>query len=171
MTTQRRSYETGHQPKCLVIVDDTAEWDRVFATNVRGPMMLSREVGRQMLARGAEVDAMLVANPPQDPNSRISLGEATPFLVAASRGHTEVMRLLAAKGADANARTVDGSTALLMTALYRSGRQADALRAVDRTRPARGFLGRNRQKSGGVFQRRYILVRIAGGTSHGVYRL
>ncbi|OIQ71796.1 hypothetical protein GALL_465860 [mine drainage metagenome] len=28
MTTQRRSYETGHQPKCLVIVDDTAEWDR-----------------------------------------------------------------------------------------------------------------------------------------------
>mgnify|MGYP000673938722 CR=1 FL=1 len=28
MTTQRRSYETGHQPKCLVIVDDSAEWDR-----------------------------------------------------------------------------------------------------------------------------------------------
>ncbi|MGC2810331.1 MAG: universal stress protein [Bradyrhizobium sp.] len=28
MTTQRRSYETGHRPKCLVIVDDTAEWDR-----------------------------------------------------------------------------------------------------------------------------------------------
>src|ERR1700734_3096295 len=28
MTTQRRSYDTGHKPKCLVIVDDTAEWDR-----------------------------------------------------------------------------------------------------------------------------------------------
>src|ERR1700730_18055662 len=28
MTTQRRSYETGHKQKCLVIVDDTAEWDR-----------------------------------------------------------------------------------------------------------------------------------------------
>jgi nucleotide-binding universal stress UspA family protein len=28
MTTQRQSYETGHKPKCLVIVDDTAEWDR-----------------------------------------------------------------------------------------------------------------------------------------------
>jgi nucleotide-binding universal stress UspA family protein len=28
MTTQRRSYETGHKPKCLVIVDDTTEWDR-----------------------------------------------------------------------------------------------------------------------------------------------
>jgi nucleotide-binding universal stress UspA family protein len=28
MTTQRRSYEAGHRPKCLVVVDDTAEWDR-----------------------------------------------------------------------------------------------------------------------------------------------
>jgi nucleotide-binding universal stress UspA family protein len=28
MTSQRRSYETGHRPKCLVIVDDTTEWDR-----------------------------------------------------------------------------------------------------------------------------------------------
>src|SRR6185312_5416849 len=28
MSTQRRSYETGHKPKCLVIVDDSAEWDR-----------------------------------------------------------------------------------------------------------------------------------------------
>jgi nucleotide-binding universal stress UspA family protein len=28
MTTQRQSYETGHTPKCLVIVDDTAEGDR-----------------------------------------------------------------------------------------------------------------------------------------------
>jgi len=28
MSTQRRSYETGHKPKCLVIVDDSTEWDR-----------------------------------------------------------------------------------------------------------------------------------------------
>jgi nucleotide-binding universal stress UspA family protein len=28
MTSQRRSYEAGHKPKCLVIVDETAEWDR-----------------------------------------------------------------------------------------------------------------------------------------------
>ncbi|WP_298113055.1 universal stress protein [Bradyrhizobium sp.] len=28
MVTQRRSYETGHKPKCLVIVDDTEEGDR-----------------------------------------------------------------------------------------------------------------------------------------------
>lgn len=43
----------GVFPNCPVVEMDTAEWDRVFATNVRGPMMLSREVGRQMLARGA----------------------------------------------------------------------------------------------------------------------
>ena len=28
MTAPRQSYETGHTPKCLVIVDDSAEWDR-----------------------------------------------------------------------------------------------------------------------------------------------
>jgi nucleotide-binding universal stress UspA family protein len=28
MSTQRRSFEPGHTPKCLVIVDDTAESDR-----------------------------------------------------------------------------------------------------------------------------------------------
>ena len=28
MSTPRRSYESGHKPKCLVIVDDSAEWDR-----------------------------------------------------------------------------------------------------------------------------------------------
>ncbi len=28
MTAQRRSYETGHKPKCLVVIDDTTEWDR-----------------------------------------------------------------------------------------------------------------------------------------------
>jgi nucleotide-binding universal stress UspA family protein len=28
ITTQRRSYEAGHRPKCLVVVDATADWDR-----------------------------------------------------------------------------------------------------------------------------------------------
>src|SRR3977135_1495123 len=48
MTTQRRSYETGHQPKCLVIVDDTAEWDRAvyyasrWAVRVGGGVVMLR---------------------------------------------------------------------------------------------------------------------------------
>jgi len=48
MTTQRRSYETGHTPKCLVIVDDTAEWDRAvyyasrWAIRVGGGVVMLR---------------------------------------------------------------------------------------------------------------------------------
>jgi nucleotide-binding universal stress UspA family protein len=50
MTTQRRSYETGHKPKCLVIVDDTAEWDRAvyyasrWAVRVGGGVVMLRVI-------------------------------------------------------------------------------------------------------------------------------
>jgi nucleotide-binding universal stress UspA family protein len=50
MTTQRRSYETGHKPKCLVIVDDTAEWDRAvyyasrWAMRVGGGVVMLRVI-------------------------------------------------------------------------------------------------------------------------------
>jgi nucleotide-binding universal stress UspA family protein len=55
MTTQRRSYETGHKPKCLVIVDDTAEWDRAvhyasrWAIRAGGGVVMLRivEIGDQ----------------------------------------------------------------------------------------------------------------------------
>src|SRR6266481_987571 len=48
MTTQRRSYEAGHKPKCLVIVDDTTEWDRAvyyasrWAIRVGGGVVMLR---------------------------------------------------------------------------------------------------------------------------------
>jgi nucleotide-binding universal stress UspA family protein len=48
MTAQRRSYETGHKPKCLVIVDDSAEWDRAvyyasrWAMRVGGGVVMLR---------------------------------------------------------------------------------------------------------------------------------
>src|SRR5450432_3967658 len=48
MTSQRRSYETGHKPKCLVIVDETAEWDRAvyyasrWAIRVGGGVVMLR---------------------------------------------------------------------------------------------------------------------------------
>jgi nucleotide-binding universal stress UspA family protein len=50
MTTQRRSYETGHKPKCLVIVDDSAEWDRAvyyasrWAIRVGGGVVMLRVI-------------------------------------------------------------------------------------------------------------------------------
>ena len=48
MSTQRRSYETGHKPKCLVIVDDSAEGDRAvyyasrWAVRVGGGVVMLR---------------------------------------------------------------------------------------------------------------------------------
>ena len=48
MTTQRRSYEAGHKPKCLVIVDDSGEWDRAvyyasrWAVRIGGGVVMLR---------------------------------------------------------------------------------------------------------------------------------
>jgi nucleotide-binding universal stress UspA family protein len=50
MSTQRRSYETGHKPKCLVVVDDTEEWDRAvyyasrWAVRVGGGVVMLRVI-------------------------------------------------------------------------------------------------------------------------------
>ena len=50
MSTQRRSYETGHKPKCLVIIDDTSEWDRAvyyaarWAIRVGGGVVMLRVI-------------------------------------------------------------------------------------------------------------------------------
>ena len=44
MSTPRRSYETGHRPKCLVIVDDTAEWDRAVYYASRWAIRVGGEV-------------------------------------------------------------------------------------------------------------------------------
>jgi nucleotide-binding universal stress UspA family protein len=41
MATQRRSYETGHRPKCLVVVDDSAEGDRAVYYASRWAVRLS----------------------------------------------------------------------------------------------------------------------------------
>ena len=50
MSTQRRSYEIGHKPKCLVIIDDTSEWDRAvyyaarWAIRVGGGVVMLRVI-------------------------------------------------------------------------------------------------------------------------------
>ena len=50
MSTKRRAYESGHKPKCLVIVDDTAEWDRAvyyasrWAMRVGGGVVMLRVI-------------------------------------------------------------------------------------------------------------------------------
>jgi nucleotide-binding universal stress UspA family protein len=50
MSTQRQSYLAGHRPKCLVIVDETAEWDRAvyyasrWAVRVGGGVVMLRVI-------------------------------------------------------------------------------------------------------------------------------
>lgn len=50
MSTQRRSYEQGHKPKCLVVVDDSAEGDRAvyyasrWAVRVGGGVVMLRVI-------------------------------------------------------------------------------------------------------------------------------
>jgi nucleotide-binding universal stress UspA family protein len=50
MSTKRRSYESGHKPKCLVIVDDTEECDRAvyyasrWAVRVGGGVVMLRVI-------------------------------------------------------------------------------------------------------------------------------
>lgn len=53
----------GIFPNCPVVEMDVAEWDRVYAVNVRGPMLLSRAVARQMLARGASGSIINITSP------------------------------------------------------------------------------------------------------------
>ena len=53
MATQRRSYETGHKPKCLVIVDDTAESDRAVHYASRWAM---RAGGGVVMLRIVEIE-------------------------------------------------------------------------------------------------------------------
>jgi len=50
MNTKRRSYETGHKPKCLVLVDETPECDRAvyyasrWAVRVGGGVVMLRVI-------------------------------------------------------------------------------------------------------------------------------
>jgi len=50
MSSQRRSYESGHKPKCLVVVDDSEEWDRAvyyasrWAIRVGGGVVMLRVI-------------------------------------------------------------------------------------------------------------------------------
>jgi nucleotide-binding universal stress UspA family protein len=50
MSTQRQSYRPDHRPKCLVVVDDTAEWDRAvyyasrWAVRVGGSLVMLRVI-------------------------------------------------------------------------------------------------------------------------------
>lgn len=53
MAIQRQSYQTGHAPKCLVVVDDSAEWDRAVRYASRWAV---RSSGRVLMLRIIETE-------------------------------------------------------------------------------------------------------------------
>ncbi len=53
MSTKRRSYESGHKPKCLVIIDDTPECDRAVYYAAR---WAKRSGGGVVMLRVIEAD-------------------------------------------------------------------------------------------------------------------
>jgi nucleotide-binding universal stress UspA family protein len=53
MSTKRRSYESGHKPKCLVIVDDTPECDRAVYYAARWAL---RNGGGVVMLRVIEIE-------------------------------------------------------------------------------------------------------------------
>ena len=78
------------------------------------------ELVEALLAHGADPDARLVKDPPQygyaSPRFRVSVTGATPFLLAAMDGNVEVMRALAAAGADPLLPTEQNTTPLMVAA-------------------------------------------------------
>ncbi len=73
-----------------------------------------------LLAHGADVNARLVTPPPQfgyaSGRFRVSLVGATPFLLAAMDADVDVMRALAAAGADTDAATDEFTTPVMAAA-------------------------------------------------------
>ena len=53
MTLRRQSYQNGHAPKCLVIVDDSAEWDRAVRYAARWAV---RNTGSVVMLRLIETE-------------------------------------------------------------------------------------------------------------------
>jgi ankyrin repeat protein len=77
----------------------------------------SIELVKKLIAKGIDIDARMTKNGMKDGqrNRHNRLG-ATAFLLAAKRVDVEVMKVLAAAGADANMPAADGNTPLMVAA-------------------------------------------------------
>ena len=98
----------------------------------------SVEFTKKLIAHGADVNARMTVQRMRDGfRSRFNGLQATPFLLAAKGADAEMMRLLAANGADLLPTNAAGSTALMLAAGVEmlfvaedSGTNEDALEAV-----------------------------------------
>jgi ankyrin repeat protein len=95
------------------VLAENTEWSTLGG--LRGEQKL--EMVRMLLARGADPDARAAGNPRFGGAARGgNLAGATPFLMAARAGDAPLMRLLLAHGAQADAATTRGTTALMFAA-------------------------------------------------------
>lgn len=107
-------WETGFTTDYSYAPGTTAEWAAVVGLR-EGKLDLLKE----LLARGADLNARLVKGPPRSGRTLFKnelLRGATPFYLAALAGDVEVMRLLLASGADPHAAASDGTTPLMVAA-------------------------------------------------------
>jgi ankyrin repeat protein len=92
------------------------EWDAM--RGLKRPAKIA--LIKALLARGADPNARLVREPPRfgyaNLRFHVSLAGATPFLIAARAADVEVMKILAAGGADTALPTKLGTTPLMVAA-------------------------------------------------------
>jgi ankyrin repeat protein len=102
------------------------------------------ELVKALLAKGADVNAQIIVAlrlGPDDAATGFGLGSATPFFLAALSGDAELLRVLAANGADPSLRAKGELTALMAAAgagrgmtqgtiKYRLGDPAEAVKVV-----------------------------------------
>jgi ankyrin repeat protein len=95
------------------VLAENTEWSTVGG--LRGEQ--KREMVMMLLDHGADLNARATGNPRFGGAARGgNLAGATPFLMAARAGDAALMRLLLAKGAQADATTTRGITALMFAA-------------------------------------------------------
>ena len=92
----------------------------------------SIEVVKKLIAKGVDVNARMTKNGMKDgQRNRLNRLGATAFFLAAKNTDVEVMKVLAAAGADAKIPSADGTTPLMVAAGWRSGTSA---KTADRCR-------------------------------------
>lgn len=95
--------------------DTSGEWWSMNSIRIG-----KRALVASLLAHGADADARLEKSPPQfgfaSGRFRVSLLGATPFLLAAMDGNSDIMRLLVEAGADPTLATDEDTTPLMVAA-------------------------------------------------------
>jgi uncharacterized protein len=99
-------------------LDAPGEWNVFLGLRLRGKV----ELIKALLAHGADPNARLAKEPPRygfslvAGTAKIYTAGATPFFIAAMSADPEIMRLLAANGADPSLASKNGSTPLMVAA-------------------------------------------------------